>query len=63
MKRGLEIFVNNRSTIFCNAEQLAKDLELFAQHAGRKSVNMEDVILSGKILMIIVGGMESYALN
>ncbi|GMQ09520.1 hypothetical protein CsSME_00052863 [Camellia sinensis var. sinensis] len=27
-------------------EQLAKDLELFAQHAGRKSVNMEDVILS-----------------
>ncbi|KAL3529067.1 hypothetical protein ACH5RR_008389 [Cinchona calisaya] len=29
-----------------DAEQLAKDLELFAQHAGRKSVNMEDVILS-----------------
>ncbi|KAA8542051.1 hypothetical protein F0562_023203 [Nyssa sinensis] len=28
------------------AEELAKDLELFAQHAGRKSVNMEDVILS-----------------
>ncbi|VFQ96751.1 unnamed protein product [Cuscuta campestris] len=28
------------------AEQLAKDLELFAQHGGRKSVNMEDVILS-----------------
>ncbi|KAJ0111515.1 hypothetical protein Patl1_01318 [Pistacia atlantica] len=27
-------------------EQLAKDLELFAQHAGRKSVNTEDVILS-----------------
>ncbi|PIA33756.1 hypothetical protein AQUCO_04000072v1 [Aquilegia coerulea] len=26
-------------------EQLGKDLELFAQHAGRKSVNMEDVIL------------------
>lgn len=27
---------------------MAKDLELFSQHAGRKSVNMEDVILSGK---------------
>nr|GMD32490.1 protein MHF1 homolog [Ipomoea batatas] len=27
-------------------EQLAKDLELFSQHAGRKSVNMDDVILS-----------------
>ncbi|XP_040367828.1 protein MHF1 homolog isoform X2 [Rosa chinensis] len=26
-------------------EQLAKDLELFTQHAGRKSANMEDVIL------------------
>ncbi|KAE8123781.1 hypothetical protein FH972_018710 [Carpinus fangiana] len=31
---------------FKYTEQLAKDLELFAQHAGRKSVNMEDVILS-----------------
>ncbi|KAM3704350.1 hypothetical protein ACB098_04G168300 [Castanea mollissima] len=28
------------------AEQLAKDLELFAQHASRKIVKMEDVILS-----------------
>ncbi|KAI3849854.1 hypothetical protein MKW98_026768 [Papaver atlanticum] len=28
------------------SEQLAKDLELFAQHAGRKSVNIDDVILS-----------------
>lgn len=33
---------------FSKAGQLAKDLELFAQHAGRKSVTMEDVILSGK---------------
>ncbi|KAL3364016.1 hypothetical protein AABB24_012981 [Solanum stoloniferum] len=33
-------------TISIAEEQLAKDLELFAQHAGRKSVNMEDVILS-----------------
>ncbi|KAL2234511.1 centromere protein S isoform X1 [Sesamum indicum] len=31
---------------FKYAQQLAKDVELFAQHAGRKSVNMEDVILS-----------------
>ncbi|EPS62174.1 hypothetical protein M569_12619, partial [Genlisea aurea] len=31
---------------FKYAQQLAKDLELFARHAGRKSVNMEDVILS-----------------
>ncbi|KAH9770266.1 protein MHF1-like [Citrus sinensis] len=31
---------------FKYTEQLAKDLELFAQHAGRKSVRMEDVILS-----------------
>lgn len=31
---------------FKYAKQLAKDLELFAQHGGRKSVNMEDVILS-----------------
>ncbi|KAG8081786.1 hypothetical protein GUJ93_ZPchr0014g47517 [Zizania palustris] len=28
-----------------SAEQLAKDVELFAQHAGRKSIKMEDVIL------------------
>lgn len=34
-------------------EQLAKDLELFAQHAGRKSVNMEDVILSGTFSYLI----------
>ncbi|KAK9187880.1 hypothetical protein WN944_019279 [Citrus x changshan-huyou] len=31
---------------FKYTEQLSKDLELFAQHAGRKSVRMEDVILS-----------------
>ncbi|KMZ66972.1 Centromere protein S [Zostera marina] len=31
---------------FNMSEQLAKDLELFSQHAGRKTVNMEDVILT-----------------
>ncbi|XP_015888540.3 protein MHF1 homolog [Ziziphus jujuba] len=31
---------------FKYTEQLAKDLELFSQHAGRKSANVEDVILS-----------------
>ncbi|RCV33387.1 hypothetical protein SETIT_7G080000v2 [Setaria italica] len=30
-----------------SAEQLAKDAELFAQHAGRKSIKMDDVILTG----------------
>nr|DAD21590.1 TPA_asm: hypothetical protein HUJ06_023053 [Nelumbo nucifera] len=28
------------------SKQLTKDLELFAHHAGHKSANMEDVILS-----------------
>ncbi|KAI3965107.1 hypothetical protein MKX01_014038 [Papaver californicum] len=28
------------------SKQLANDLELFAQHAGRKSVNIDEVILS-----------------
>ncbi|KAM0982105.1 hypothetical protein ACFX13_015392 [Malus domestica] len=31
---------------FKYTEQLAKDLELFSQHGGRKTANMEDVILS-----------------
>lgn len=35
---------------------MGRDVEMFAQHAGRKSVNMEDVILSGnfKNLMNII---------
>ncbi|XP_061357133.1 protein MHF1 homolog [Gastrolobium bilobum] len=31
---------------FKYTEKLAKDLQLFAQHANRKSVNVDDVILS-----------------
>ncbi|KAG7533749.1 Histone-fold [Arabidopsis thaliana x Arabidopsis arenosa] len=31
---------------FKYAENVAKDLELFAHHAGRKVVNMDDVVLS-----------------
>lgn len=31
----------------CDAEELAKDVELFAHHAGRKSVMVDDVLLAG----------------
>ncbi|KAG7589117.1 Isoprenoid synthase domain superfamily [Arabidopsis suecica] len=34
--------------ITANEENVAKDLELFAHHAGRKGVNMDDVVLSGR---------------
>ncbi|KAJ8539256.1 hypothetical protein K7X08_013508 [Anisodus acutangulus] len=46
MEVSLPIITCISDLAFKFAEQLAKDLELFAQHAGRKSVNMEDVILS-----------------
>ncbi|KAM5571523.1 protein MHF1 [Rosa sericea] len=48
-RRGMEISEPVVACIsdlaFKFTEQLAKDLELFTQHAGRKSANMEDVIL------------------
>ncbi|XP_058781292.1 protein MHF1 homolog isoform X2 [Vicia villosa] len=36
---------------FKYTERLAKDLQLFSQHANRKSVNIEDVILSVCVLV------------
>ncbi|PKA59735.1 hypothetical protein AXF42_Ash011859 [Apostasia shenzhenica] len=42
-------------------EQLAKDVELFAQHAGRKSVNMEDVILSAHRNETLLGLLRSFS--
>lgn len=44
--RQCALWIND--LIILQAEQLAKDVELFAQHANRKSVNMEDVILSSE---------------
>ncbi|XP_037495572.1 protein MHF1 homolog isoform X2 [Jatropha curcas] len=46
---------------FKYTEQLAKDLELFAQHAGRKSVNMEDVILSTHRNEHLAASMRSFS--
>nr|XP_027085755.1 protein MHF1 homolog isoform X2 [Coffea arabica]XP_027085762.1 protein MHF1 homolog isoform X2 [Coffea arabica] len=57
-KNGMEVSQPIMACIsdlaFKYAEQLAKDLELFSQHAGRKSVNMEDVILCGELTGIIL---------
>ncbi|KAK4354399.1 hypothetical protein RND71_026593 [Anisodus tanguticus] len=52
MEVSLPIITCISDLAFKFAEQLAKDLELFAQHAGRKSVNMEDVILSGEFILV-----------
>ncbi|KAK2445220.1 MHF histone-fold complex component [Trifolium repens] len=48
-KSGMEV---SKVVVACVAdlafkytERLAKDLQLFSQHANRKSVNMEDVVL------------------
>ncbi|KAM7276792.1 hypothetical protein ACFE04_018658 [Oxalis oulophora] len=48
---------------FKYTEQLAKDLELFAQHAGRKSVNMEDVILSAHKNEHLAASLRSFSTN
>ncbi|XP_057970283.1 protein MHF1 homolog [Malania oleifera] len=46
---------------FKYTEQLGKDLELFAQHAGRKSVNMEDVILSAHRNEHLAASLRSFS--
>ncbi|KAK1259242.1 hypothetical protein QJS04_geneDACA021790 [Acorus gramineus] len=43
------------------SEQLAKDLELFARHANRKSVNMEDVILSAHRNEDLAASLRSFS--
>ncbi|EHA8589587.1 protein MHF1 [Cocos nucifera] len=46
---------------FKYTEQLARDVELFAQHAGRKSVNMEDIILSAHRNKHLTGLLRSFS--
>ncbi|KAL1562868.1 MHF histone-fold complex component [Salvia divinorum] len=48
---------------FKYAKQLARDVELFAQHAGRKSVNMEDVILSAHRNDHLSASLRSFSNN
>ncbi|KAK9277139.1 hypothetical protein L1049_006678 [Liquidambar formosana] len=48
---------------FKYTEQLAKDLELFAQYAGHKSVNMEDVILSAHRKKRLATTLRSFCNN
>uniref|UniRef100_A0A0D9ZK64 Uncharacterized protein n=1 Tax=Oryza glumipatula TaxID=40148 RepID=A0A0D9ZK64_9ORYZ len=44
-------------------EQLAKDVELFAQHAGRKSIKMEDVILTAHRNEHLMGLLRTFSLE
>ncbi|KAL5216130.1 hypothetical protein ABZP36_007531 [Zizania latifolia] len=44
-----------------SAEQLAKDVELFAQHAGRKSIKMEDVILTAHRNEHLIGLLRTFS--
>ncbi|KAJ1270750.1 hypothetical protein BS78_06G075400 [Paspalum vaginatum] len=46
---------------FKSAEQLAKDAELFAQHAGRKSIKMDDVILTAHRNEHLMGLLRSFS--
>ncbi|XP_071701868.1 protein MHF1 homolog [Rutidosis leptorrhynchoides] len=58
----------SQSVIVCIAdlafkytEQLAEDLELFAHHAGRKSVNINDVIISAHRNRNLAESLRSFA--
>ncbi|KAF0924923.1 hypothetical protein E2562_014998 [Oryza meyeriana var. granulata] len=42
-------------------EQLAKDVELFAQHAGRKSIKMDDVVLSAHRNEHLMGLLRTFS--
>ncbi|KAL5146064.1 Protein MHF1 [Glycine soja] len=46
---------------FKYTECVARDLHLFAQHANRKSVNMEDVILCGHRNEHVSGMLRSFS--
>ncbi|CAI9283704.1 unnamed protein product [Lactuca saligna] len=48
---------------FKYAEQLAEDLEMFAHHAGRKSVNMNDVIISAHRNTHLADLLRSFSYN
>ncbi|XP_058092933.1 protein MHF1 homolog [Magnolia sinica] len=64
-KYGMEISAPVMTCIsdltFKFTEQLAKDLELFARHANRKSVNVEDVILSAHRNEHVATSLRSFA--
>lgn len=48
---------------FKSAEQLAKDVELFAQHASRKSIRMDDVILTAHRNEHLMGKLRTFSQN
>lgn len=42
-------------------EQLARDIEMFAQHAGRKSVNIDDIILAARRNEDVASSLKSFS--
>ncbi|PAN37887.1 hypothetical protein PAHAL_7G130800 [Panicum hallii] len=44
-----------------SAEQMAKDAELFAQHAGRKTIKMDDVILTAHRNEHLMGLLRTFS--